>query len=105
MNWIRRIKELRDLGLPIQGAAKTLELHFGGSRIDQEANFKAGSTQVVQGLRDVFIFQHGNRFQFNKHLFFHQQVCKIVTDYNAIIKDLDRNLLSDFEAGFMEIVS
>lgn len=54
----------------MDGATKAFELNLGSSKIYQEADLKAGGTQIVQGLRNVFIFQHGYCLQYNQHLFF-----------------------------------
>ena len=47
---------------PIYRTAKTLDLHLGSPKVDQQADFKVGGTQIVQGLSNVFIFQHGSCF-------------------------------------------
>ena len=61
-------------------------------KINKQSAWKAGSGQVVDALCQMFIRKLFYAFQLDNELLIHNQVCKIFTDDNSLVKHWIRRL-------------
>jgi hypothetical protein len=67
-------------------------LGFGVGEIDQQTNFVSSGFEVVEQLGFMDFLQGFYRFEFNDNVIFNHDIRKILSNFMALVSDLDRNL-------------
>ena len=68
--------------------------------------FTAGRAQVAHELRNVFVCDGANGFEFDDQLVFYKQIGEVVAEYRAVfIENRERMLLDDLKTLFAKPMS